>query len=81
MKTEKKYFSVQKKLYIFIFLTVPAAAPGSSMIAYITSADQIDRYYRQSASDDATVELVFKRADKAMYADKQRFKQEHGSYR
>ena len=53
MKTEKKYFSVQKKLYIFIVLTVLAAALGSSMIAYITSADQIDRYYRQSASDNA----------------------------
>ena len=33
------------------------------------------------ASDDNTVELVFKRADKAMYANKMKFKTEHGGYR
>ena len=33
------------------------------------------------ASDDYTFELVFKRADKAMYEDKKQFKQQHGSYR
>ena len=31
--------------------------------------------------DDSKVEFVFKRADKAMYSDKLRFKTEHGSYR
>ena len=35
----------------------------------------------ENASDDFTVDLVFKRADKAMYADKMKFKEEHGSYR
>ncbi|SFC25816.1 sensor domain-containing diguanylate cyclase [Ruminococcus albus] len=33
------------------------------------------------ASDDNTFELVFKRADQAMYEDKKRFKEQHGSYR
>ena len=33
------------------------------------------------ASDDYTVDLVFKRADKAMYMDKQKYKKEHGTYR
>ena len=33
------------------------------------------------ASDDNTVELVFKRADKLMYENKAAFKKEHGSYR
>lgn len=33
------------------------------------------------ASDDNTYELVFKRADKAMYEDKMQFKKIHGSYR
>lgn len=33
------------------------------------------------ASDDNTYELVFKRADKAMYEDKLQFKKMHGSYR
>ena len=35
----------------------------------------------EHASDDATVEFVFKRADKAMYEDKEKFKAEHGRYR
>ena len=33
------------------------------------------------ASDDNSYDLVFKRADKAMYDDKKSFKKEHGSYR
>lgn len=33
------------------------------------------------SSDDTTVDLVFRRADKAMYADKTNFKKEFGSYR
>ncbi|MBQ6554448.1 MAG: GGDEF domain-containing protein [Firmicutes bacterium] len=33
------------------------------------------------ASDDNMVELVFKRADNAMYKNKLKFKQQHGSYR
>ena len=33
------------------------------------------------ASDDWTIDLVFKRADKAMYKDKQRVKEGRGSYR
>ena len=35
----------------------------------------------ENASDDNSAELVFKRADKAMYANKIKFKKEHGSYR
>ncbi len=35
----------------------------------------------EKASDDLTVDLVFRRADKIMYADKEKFKSEHGSYR
>ena len=33
------------------------------------------------ASDDNSLELVFKRADKAMYEEKKQFKALHGSYR
>ncbi len=33
------------------------------------------------AADDNTVELVFKRADQAMYSEKKMFKEQHGSYR
>ncbi len=35
----------------------------------------------EPAFDDNTVELVFKRADRAMYEDKKQFKEKHGSYR
>ena len=35
----------------------------------------------EMASDDRTVDLVFRRADKAMYMDKQRIKEGHVSYR
>ena len=35
----------------------------------------------ENASDDSTFELVFKRADEAMYEDKKRFKKKYGSYR
>ena len=35
----------------------------------------------EHASDDLTIDLIFKRADKAMYADKQQYKMNYGSYR
>ena len=35
----------------------------------------------ENASDDRTVEFVFKRADKAMYEDKAAFKKNFGGYR
>ncbi|MCR4606063.1 MAG: diguanylate cyclase [Eubacterium sp.] len=37
--------------------------------------------FAEHASDDYTIELVFKRADKAMYEDKAAFKEVYGSYR
>ena len=35
----------------------------------------------ENASDDMTYDLVFKRADNAMYEEKKQFKKEYGSYR
>ena len=35
----------------------------------------------EHASDDLTIDLIFKRADKAMYADNQQYKMNYGSYR
>ena len=51
-----------------------------------TGADPWDRYsaatgMAENSFENATVELVFKQADKAMYEDKERFKKEHGGYR
>ncbi|MBR5089815.1 MAG: GGDEF domain-containing protein [Ruminiclostridium sp.] len=50
------------------------------------SVDPPDRYsasvgMAEYAADDSMVELVFKRADKAMYVNKVKFKTENGSYR
>lgn len=53
------------------------------------SQEELEPWFRYSAavglaenaSDDATVEFVFKRADKAMYEDKEKFKAKHGRYR
>lgn len=51
-----------------------------------TDADPWCRYsaalgMAEKASDDSTAELVFRRADKAMYNDKMAFKNKYGSYR
>ena len=51
-----------------------------------TEADLWERYsasvgMAEVASDDSTVDFVFKRADRAMYEDKELFKKKYGSYR
>lgn len=53
MSNEKKRLSVKTKMYIFVVVTVLSVAVGTSLIAYSLSVDQIDRYYKQSASDNA----------------------------
>ena len=53
METKKKYFSIGKKMYIFVFVTVLAVAFGTSAIAFRAEADQIDRYYKQNTADNA----------------------------
>ena len=53
MKKENKRFSIKTKMYIFVVLTVLAVALGTSMLAFFISADQIDSYYKQAASDNA----------------------------
>ena len=53
MENTRKFFSVKTKIYIFVVITVLSVAFGTSLIAFSLSVDQIDRYYRQSASDNA----------------------------
>ena len=53
MKENKKKFSIKKKMYIFVIITVLAMALGISIIAFLTGADQIDRYYKQNTADNA----------------------------
>ena len=49
----EKYFSIRLKMYIFVVITVLAVAAGTSFIAFTTSANEIDNYYKQNASDNA----------------------------
>ena len=51
-KTRKR-FSVKKKMYIFVAFTIIVSALGTAAIAFVTSADRIDSYYKQAASDNA----------------------------
>ncbi len=53
MSKGKKFFSIRKKMYIFVVTAVLAVALGTSAIAFKTGADQIDKYYKQSAADNA----------------------------
>ena len=53
MEKNKKYFSIGKKMYIFVIVTVLAVAFGTSAIAFRAEADQIDRYYKQNTADNA----------------------------
>ena len=49
----KARVSIGVKLYIFIIITVLAAAIGTAFLAYGINANQIDRYYKQVAFDTA----------------------------
>ena len=49
----KARVSIGVKLYIFIIITVLAAAIGTAFLSYGINANQIDRYYKQVASDSA----------------------------
>lgn len=49
----KAKFSIGVKLYIFIIITVMAAAVGTAFLAYSINANQIDRYYKQLSYDTA----------------------------
>lgn len=53
MTDDKKRFSIKIKMYIFVTLMVFAVAVGTAMIAFITSTNRIDAYYKQCASDNA----------------------------
>ena len=53
MDKKIKRFSIKKKMYIFVILTAISVATGTSLIAFTTWANQIDKYYRQRAADNA----------------------------
>ena len=51
--TFNKRFSVKRKMYIFVALMIVASALGTALIAFFTSANRIDGYYKSAASDNA----------------------------
>ncbi|MBQ7706365.1 MAG: sensor domain-containing diguanylate cyclase [Lachnospiraceae bacterium] len=53
MESERKGLSVKTKMYIFVVVMVLAVAFGTAAIAFKTSVNQIDRYYKQGAADNA----------------------------
>ena len=50
---KRKEFSIKRKMYVFVVITVLAVAFGTSVIAFRTSANQIDNYYKQNTADNA----------------------------
>ena len=52
MKKEKR-FSVKAKMYIFVIITVLVVAAGTAVIGFVASVNQIDKFYKQNADDNA----------------------------
>ncbi|MCR5717416.1 MAG: diguanylate cyclase [Oscillospiraceae bacterium] len=53
MSNKQNRFSVGKKMYLFIILTLLIASFGTAVISYRLSADQIDSYYKSITIDSA----------------------------
>ncbi len=53
MENGRKFFSVKKKMYIFVAIIVLVVALGTSAITFLIGANQIDDYYKQTAIDNA----------------------------
>jgi diguanylate cyclase (GGDEF)-like protein len=54
MEDYKKRFSIGEKMYLFVILTVFAAAFGTAMITYVINVGKIDRYFKSLAMNSAT---------------------------
>lgn len=50
---KKRNISIRLKMHIFIMLSILAVAMGTAGIAFYTSANQIDSYYKRSTADNA----------------------------
>ena len=53
MQSGRKIFSVKWKMYIFIAVTILVVVFGTAAIAFFTSVNQIDKFYKHCASDNA----------------------------
>ena len=53
MSENRRRFSIGKKIYLFVILTVVAVAAGTAALSYFINAGQIDRYFRRLAINSA----------------------------
>ena len=53
MKNKKSFFSIGRKMYIFIIITVLSVGIGTALISYYINTNQIDKYYKKLASNSA----------------------------
>lgn len=53
MEDKKSFFSIKTKIYIFVFIIILSMAAATSALAFCTSVNQIDRYYKRCATDNA----------------------------
>ena len=53
MAKTKKFFSIKTKMYIFVMITILLVASGTAALAFYTSANQINDYYKNCAADNA----------------------------
>lgn len=60
---EKKRFSIGRKMYIFVIITILASTFGTAGISYYINANQIDEYYKTIARDSARNLASFLDAD------------------
>lgn len=52
-KTRKKGFSIGRKMYLFVIITVLAAAMGVTVLSYSINVNQIDTYFKRLANNSA----------------------------
>lgn len=63
-------FSVKTKSYLFVTITVFLVAVGTSLIAFSLSSDELDRYYKQGARDNARNIATYLNGERADYIER-----------
>ena len=66
----KRRFSVKTKSYLFVTITVLLVAVGTSLIAFSLSSEQLDRYYKQGARDNARNIATYLNGERADYIER-----------
>jgi sensor histidine kinase regulating citrate/malate metabolism len=53
METKKRRFTIEKKMYLFIFAMIFFAVASVCLFSYIINVSQIDGYFKQLTLDNA----------------------------